>query len=331
MPANLTPQYQKVEDQYRRAQTAQERIDLLEVMLQLVPKHKHTEKLQADLKTRLKETREELQTEKQAAKAARVTVRIPRQGAAQIVLIGGPNAGKSRILRELTKAQPEVADYPFTTRESLPGMMTREDVVVQLIDTPPVSDTQFDPALLNLVRSADLVCLCFDGSSDDAPEATAEVLTQLAKRHTWLSRQTGFDEEDFGKLNVRALLVVTRGHDPAATDRLTFWKEYNPPDLPQIQVDLDQPADREQLREEIYRQLQLIRLYTKTPGKPAEFVNPYTLPEGGTVADLAGEIHRDLAEKVRSAKVWNWGSKEFSVVSRDHVLADRDLVELQTA
>ena len=66
MPANLTPQYQKAETAYRRAQSAAERVACLEEMLQLIPKHKGTEKLQADLKTRLKETRAEQQTESQS-------------------------------------------------------------------------------------------------------------------------------------------------------------------------------------------------------------------------------------------------------------------------
>ena len=89
MPANLTPQYSKAEEAYR-GETAQERVECLEQMLQLIPKHKGTEKLQADLKTRLKEAREEVQVEKQAPKAAK-SYRIPRQGAGTVMVIGAPN------------------------------------------------------------------------------------------------------------------------------------------------------------------------------------------------------------------------------------------------
>lgn len=330
MPANLTPQYQKAEEEYRRAQTPAERLEILERMLILIPKHKGTEKLQADLKTKLKETKEELQAEKSAPKAVGKVYKFPRQGAGQVVIVGGPNAGKSRILKELTKAEPEVADYPFTTREPLPGMMAWEDVVVQLIDTPPITDTHFEPALLNLVRTADLALLAFDGSSDDAPEATVQVLQQFAQRHTVLSDHSGFDEEDFSRVHVQTLLVVTRGADAGWRDRVDFLKEMISLPFPVTSVEFDDPASREALRERIYASLGVVRIYTKTPGKPADYTAPFTIARGGTVEDLAGKVHRSLAEKVKSAKVWAFGQRDARTVGKDHVLEDRDLVELQT-
>uniref|UniRef100_A0A7C4QSG4 TGS domain-containing protein n=1 Tax=Schlesneria paludicola TaxID=360056 RepID=A0A7C4QSG4_9PLAN len=328
MPANLTPQYQKAEEAYRRAQSAQERLACLEQMLQLIPKHKGTEKLQADLKTRLKETRQELQAEQHASKAVGKVYRFPRQGAAQAVIVGAPNAGKSRLLKELTKAEPEVAPYPFTTREPMPGMMAWEDVAVQLIDTPPITSSHFEPYLLNLVRSTDLVLLAFDGSSDDAPEQTVEVIQQFARRHTFLSDHTGFDPDDFSQLHVKTLLVVTRGSDPDAAARADFLRELLPIPFPGTTVECDDAPSREALREQIFRSADVIRIYTKTPGKPADFSAPFCIPRGGTVEDLAAKIHRDLAEKVKSAKLWAHGSSDARIVGRDHVLSDRDLVEL---
>jgi uncharacterized protein len=330
MPANLTPQYQKAEEAYRRAQTAQERLDSLELMLQLIPKHKGTEKLQADIKTRIKDTRTDLQTEKSAPKSIGKHFRFPRQGAGQVVIVGGPNAGKSRLLKELTKAEPEIADYPFTTREPLPGMMTWEDIAVQLIDTPPITDSHFETYLLNLVRTADLVLLAFDGRSDDAPEATAAVTTQLAQRHTLLSDRTGFDEEDFSNVHVATRLVVTHAADSDWPTRVEFLRELQPVPYPVVPVELDDAASRETLRNEIVQGLNIIRVYTKTPGKPADYSSPFTLPRGGTAEDLAAKVHRDLAEKVRSAKVWAFGSTDSRTVGKDHLLADKDLVELQT-
>lgn len=329
MPANLPPQYQKAEEEYRKAQSAAERFEILERMLILIPKHKGTEKLQADLKTKLKETKTDIQVEKTAPKGGKV-YRIPRQGAAQVILIGGPNSGKSRMLKELTKAEPEVADYPFTTREPMPGMMAWEDVTIQLIDTPPVTDSLFEPYLVNFVRSTDLVVLAFDGTSDDAPEATATVIDQFQKRATQLARFTGFDEDDFSKLCVKTLLVVTRGNDPGVQDRLDFLQEMVPARFETIQVDLDNPAERERLRNSIYGALGLIRLYTKAPGKPADYSSPYTIPSGGTVEDLAGKVHRDLAEKLKFAKIWGTSAADGQSVGRDHVLADKDLIELHS-
>lgn len=328
MPANLTPQYQRLEEQYRRAHTAQERSDLLEEMLATIPKHKGTEKLQADLKTKLKETKAELQSEATAPKKAGKSFRFPRQGAGQVVIIGAPNAGKSRILKELTKAEPEVAPYPFTTREPMPGMMLWQDVSVQLIDTPPITDAHFEPYLLNLVRAADAVVLVFDGSSDDAPDQTAEVIKQFTSRKTLLSDMTGFDEEDFSIVRVKTLLVATHGDDPACEDRLAFFREMTGGNFPTLKIQLDQSAERETLRDAIYQSLGVIRLYTKKPGKPADHTSPFVIKSGGTVEDLAAVVHRDLLESLKFAKVWGSSAHDGQSVGREHVLYDKDLVEL---
>src|SRR5262249_61759209 len=123
MAVNLTPQYLEAEAEYKRAQTAEERLECLKKMWALVPKHKASEKLQAELKTKLSAAREEVDQERKSPKKSGVSHKIPRQGAGQVMLLGGPNAGKSRILSRLTRATPEDAAYPFTTREPLPGML----------------------------------------------------------------------------------------------------------------------------------------------------------------------------------------------------------------
>jgi len=327
MPANLTPQYSKAEEAYRKAQTAQERVECLEQMLTLIPKHKGTEKLQADLKTRLKETREEVQIEKSAPKTAK-SYRIPRQGAGTVIVIGAPNSGKSRVLQELTNAQPEVAPYPFTTREPLPGMMTWEDVSVQLIDTPPITEHHIEPYLTGFVRSADAVLLCFDGSSDDAPEQTATVIEQFRSRKTQLDVASRFDEEDLSIVHVRTLLVVTRSDDPDAATRLEFLRELTPVPFQIVAAELDREASVAALRRAVYDALDVIRAYTKKPGKPADYADPYTIPRGGTVEDLALKVHQDLAASLKYAKIWAPDGAGGNTVGRDHVLADRDLVEL---
>lgn len=327
MPANLTPQYQKAEAAYRRAQTPQERVECLEQMLMLIPKHKGTEKLQADLKSRLKEAREEQRTEKKSGKSGR-SYRIPRQGAGTVVIIGPPNSGKSRILAELTNASPEVADYPFTTHEPFPGMMPWEDVLVQLIDTPPVAAGHIESYITGYVRSADLVLLCLNGSSDDAPAETADVVEQLAARKTLLAAESGFDEDDYSSLRVQSLLVVTHAADPDADLRLELFRERCRLELPVLKLELGQADSVEALRTRIYDSLDVIRVYTKKPGRPADEQAPYTLPRGGAVEDLAALVHRDLAESLKYARIWGPSAHDGTTVGREHVLADRDVVEL---
>ena len=114
-----------------------------------------------------------------------------------MVILGGPNAGKSRLVAELTNASPEVADYPFSTREPLPAMLEWEEVKLQLIDMPPITASHLEPYQMNLTRCADAAVLCFDGSSDDSPEATAELLEQLANRKTVLRERVGFCRRRF--------------------------------------------------------------------------------------------------------------------------------------
>lgn len=330
MPANLPPQYHKAEEEYRRAQTPLERVEALETMFKLVPKHKGTEKLQADLKSRLKEARAEQKTEKKAGKKG-PSYKFPRQGAGQLILVGAPNAGRSRLLAELTRAEPEVAPYPFTTQQPLPGMMPWRDVAVQLIDTPPIVAGHVEPYMVNLVRAADGVLLCMDGNSDEAPDATAEVLQELETRKTALSDRTGFDEDDFTVVRVRTLLVVTRGSDPECEDRLEYFRELTGHSFPVQWVEFDDEESREALREAIYNFLGVIRVYTKSPGKPADYDSPFTIPAGGTVEDLAAQVHRELAETCKSARVWGGSAHEGQTVGRDHVLRDDDLVEIHGA
>jgi ribosome-interacting GTPase 1 len=297
-------------------------------MLVLLPKHKASEKVQSDLKTRLKEARAELAAEKAAPKKVGKTYRFPRQGAGQIVILGGPNAGKSRLLAELTSAHAEVAPYPFTTREPQPGMMAWEDVAVQLIDTPPITDSFFESYLQNIIRSADAVLLCFDGSSDDAPDHTAEVIRQVESRKTLLARQSGFLEDDLTQVRVQTLLIPTHGDDPGCADRIAYFEEMYPGRFASQAVEFERADSVADLRNRVYRLLNVIRVYTKAPGKPADYQSPFTIPAGGTVEDLAEKVHKDLAAKLTHARIWGASAHDGQSVGREHVLVDRDLVEL---
>ncbi len=331
MPANLTPQYQKAEQEFRRAQTTADQIECLQRMLQLIPRHKGTERLQASLKTRLKEARQQLVAA--ASTKSSHPFRLPRQGAGRVVIIGPPNCGKSRILAELTRATPDVSPWPFTTREPLPGMLLWRNVQIQLIDTPAICAGSLEPWQLNLIRTSDGVLLVMDGSSDDAPEQTATVFNELAIRKTRLSTTSGFDDNDFAVLNVPSQLVVTHADAEDWVLRLEMLRDLLPGKLPELAVELDQPETLHALSEVVFQLLQVIRIYTRRPGETADMSDPLVIPAGSTVEDLALSIHEDLFHQLKHARIWRddcQSSKTLDglTVGRQYVLQDRDVVEL---
>ncbi|MCX6553014.1 MAG: 50S ribosome-binding GTPase, partial [Acidobacteria bacterium] len=123
MPANLSPEYHRAEERLRGARSPDEKIAALEEMLRVIPKHKGTDHMQADLKGRIAKLRKEIG--KKGGKGG-FTFIVPREGAGQVAIAGPPNSGKSSLVRALTRATPAVGSYPFTTREPVPGMMPFE-------------------------------------------------------------------------------------------------------------------------------------------------------------------------------------------------------------
>ncbi len=328
MAANLTPQYLEAEAEYKKAQTAEERLECLKKMYTLVPKHKASEKLQAELKTKISEAKEEVERDRKSPKKTGVSYKIPKQGAGQYLVLGAPNVGKSRLLTSLTRATPEVAAYPFTTREPHAGMMAWNDVKVQLIDTPPITADYLEGYLSSMVRAADAALLMVDLGDDDAPFAAEAVLDRLAQTKTVLAGEPPDAPDDPGVHHTRTLLVANKSDLPGAADRLEVVRELLGPRFPVHVVSLETRQGLEELRDAIYRFLRVIRVYTKKPGKPADMESPFTCPEGSTLLEFASLVHRDFAEKLKSARIWGTGVYDGQTVTRDHVMQDRDVVEL---
>jgi len=328
MAVNLTPQYLEAEAEYKRAQTAEERLTCLKRMWALVPKHKASEKLQAELKTKLSEAREEVEKERKSPKKAGVSHKIPKQGAGQVILVGGPNAGKSRILTRLTRATPEVAPYPFTTREPHAGMMEWEDVRVQLIDTPPITADYLEGYLSSMVRAADAALLVVDLGDDDGPLAAEAVVERLAGVKTILVGQSPAESGDPSLHHTKTMLVANKLDLPGAAERLEMVRELFGERFPVQALDAESGRGLEELRTTIYRMLNVIRVYSKKPGKPPDMMAPFTCPAGSTLPQMAELVHRDFGDKLKSARIWGTGVYDGQTVTRDHVLHDRDVVEL---
>jgi ribosome-interacting GTPase 1 len=328
MAANLTPQYLEAETEYKRAKTAEERLVCLKKMYSLLPKHKASEKLQADLKTKMSELREEVEREKKSPKKGGVSHKIPKQGAGQYVILGAPNVGKSRLLTCFTRATPEVAPYPFTTHEPHAGMMAWEDVRIQLIDTPPITADYLEGYLQGMVRAADAAMLLVDLGDDDGPFGAEAVLQRLEETKTVLIGQPPGEAADPTVHYTRTLLVATKIDLSGALDRLDVVRELFGARFPIHAVSAEVETGLKELRTALYQFLNVIRVYSKQPGKPPDMTSPFTCPIGSTVQDMAGLVHRDFIEGLKSARIWGTGVFDGQTVKRDHVLHDKDIIEL---
>jgi len=330
MAVNLTPQYHEAEDEYRKAQTAEERLEALQNMWREIPKHKASEKLQAELKTKISDARKEVEQEKKSPKKVGVSYKIPRQGAGQIILVGAPNAGKSQLLTKVTKATPEVAAYPFTTREPYAGMMDWEDVRVQLVDTPPVTPDFLESYQSSLIRAADGCLLMVDLGDDDGPFAVEAVLEKLASVKTVLIGTPPTNPEDLTIHYAPTLLGANKIDADGAADRLEILREMFGERFPIHVFSTQTGRGLDELRAALYGMLNVIRIHAKSPGKPADMAAPYTVPVGSTVVEFAGRVHRDFEQTLKSARIWGTGVFDGQSVGRDHVLHDKDVVELHT-
>jgi ribosome-interacting GTPase 1 len=325
MPANLPPAYHDAERRYRAAKTPQDRLVALEEMLRLIPKHKGTEKLQGSLKSRISKLKH--QPKGQGAAKAR-SHHIPREGAGQVALVGPPNGGKSALVRGVTHATPDVAEYPFTTREALPGMMPYEDVAFQLIDLPPLSDEHVEPWVYDLVRQAELLWIVADhASSLEGLEMTQRLLS--AKRIEPVPVGTSpAGEVTPGAARIPALLVVTGLDKPGSSENLQILRELIQEPWPIVPVSTVDNQGIEELRRKTFQALDIIRVYTKKPGKPPDRAQPFTLPRGATLLDLARTIHKDVLEQLKFARIWGKNVFDGQTVQREHVLDDGDVVEI---
>jgi ribosome-interacting GTPase 1 len=331
MAANLTPQYHKAEQAYRRAASPEEELEWLQVMLREMPKHKGTDKLQAELKHKIAEAKKNCEKQAAAAKKA-AQPKIPRQGAGRAVIIGGPNAGKSSLLKALTRATPEVAPFPFTTREPQPAMMPWEDVQVQLIDTPPITADVFDASTLGLMRGTDVVLLMVDLAEDGGIDDLQAVLARVAQTKTRLAKESLLDENDIGVSYTKTLLIPNKIDLLDAGDRLALLHEFCPHDFPEYPISAEQGNNLEALRATIYQSLDVVRVYTKSPTKKeADFDRPYTVARGQTLLDVAEQVHKDFAENLKYARVWGTSIHPGSQVKGDYVLHDKDIVELHVS
>jgi len=331
MAANLTPQYLEAEARYRAAKTPDEKLAALEEMWRELPKHKSSEKIQADLKKKLSAARKALQQKGRKGPVRVDPFAIPRSGAGQVALLGAPNVGKSSIVGGLSKARVTIADYPFATALPVPGMVPFEDIQVQLIDTPPVTAEHVPPGFPGLWRSADALVIVADLSSDALLEDVEMCLKHLGGRRIELhDGPREHPAEPEGMLRVTGLVLASKSDLPSSSDNLEVLREFFGS---RVRIEALSVRDAEQMARLpglLFKLLGAIRIYAKPPGRKPDLGDPFVLSAGSDVHELARKVYRGLEQRVKSARIWGHGVADGQNVQLDHVLHDKDIVELHS-
>jgi len=323
MPANLPPQYFEAEKNFRLAKNPMEKIAALEEMLAIMPKHKGTDHLRAKLRAKIAQLTEA--SEKKLA-TKRTSMVIPKEGAAQIAVVGLPNAGKSQLVSSITNASPTVAEYPFTTHSATPGMMEFENIKIQLIDTPPLVPQSIDFWLPPLLRRADALLIMVDLAA--APEAQVEAIIKQLEKMRVVIADGAEEDSEFITWHKKVLIVGNKLDLDNAKQNYTALENKYGEQFPVIAISAREGIGLEELKLKIYQLLDIIRVYTKAPGEKPDFTDPIVIRRGSTLEDAAAEVHKDFRDKLKYARLWGSGKHDGIMVKRDHILQDGDIIEL---
>jgi small GTP-binding protein len=324
MPANLPPQYFDAEKNFREAKDPLEKIAALEEMLAIMPKHKGTDHLRAELRGRIAKLTQ-LAAKKSGARRASLV--IEKEGAAQLAVIGLPNAGKSRLVAAITNASPAVADYPFTTHQAIPGMMEFENIKIQLIDTPALAPQAIEFWMPPLIRRADALLVIVDLSADPIAQMKA-ITEQLRKMRVLIGDSRAEPEPEFTVWRQKVLVIGNKIDLDRDERNYGILKAKYEGHFPITAISAAEGTGLEELKARIYQVLDIIRVYTKAPGQKPDPTDPIILKRGSTLADAAAEVHKDFRAKMKYARIWGSGKHDGVMVRRDHVLEDGDIIEL---
>lgn len=326
MPTNLPPEYFKVEERYKAAETLPERIELLEELISTIPKHKGTDHLRADLRQRLSKLKEQAASGKKAGRAESVYM-IDKEGAGQVVLVGPTNVGKSTLVTRLTNASPQVSEHPYTTWHPTPGMMEFNQVQVQLIDTPPTDREFVEPELYQMVRRADMVLVMVDLQRD--PIAQLEETVARLVENRIVPEHMKDQHPEIGNRYLPLLVLCNKDDNAESDENYHIFCELMETEWPCIPISARTGRNLVKMQQAIYEALDIMRIFSKAPNQEPDLRAPFVIKKGSTVEEFALKLHRDFYEKLKSARVWGSSSFDGQMVSRDYVLYDGDIVELK--
>jgi ribosome-interacting GTPase 1 len=327
MPTNLPPEYYEVEKRYRAATTPREKIMLLEELISTIPKHKGTDHLRAGLRRRLSKLKTTSQSKKGSSRQASA-FHIRPEGAGQAVVVGAANVGKSSLIAALTNATPEVSPAPFTTWTPTPGMMQIDNIQVQLVDTPPLNPDYIEPEMANLIRGADLILIMVDLQTDPVQQLE-DTLDYLQENNVYPVHQKDHPPES-RRVKVKHCLVLANKYDDQDSDEnYEIFRALLEDECPMVPISVATSRNLDQFKQTVFELLEVVRIYSQAPGKEPDFNSPFVMQRGGTVEEFARKVHQDFYKNLKSARVWGSSDFDGQMVSRDYVLEDGDVVELQ--
>lgn len=390
MPANLTAEAQAKWQEAQLAKNPRDKLLAYQEFLSAIPKHKGNERLRAQIKAKISELKEQLTTLRGKRGGGRSEWSVEREGAAQVMIFGPTNVGRSSLLRFLTNAQVNVATYDYTTQRPVPGMLGYEDIQFQLVELPAPqlsSDGRYEvqPESLDLIRSCDGLILLVDLSADPVTQfhssvrclEEVHVSIQRPLSRVEVVREKGSGEiriatsgqqksctpaeirELFRSYGMRNALVRIYGDVSVEDVEDAIFENvmtYKPTMLIGNKFDVSaarQTSDEltksipqtltilftscltgqglAKVGEALFHSLEIIRVYTKEPNEPRPSQVPFVVRKGTTVRELARGIHTDLADRYRYSRIWGPTSKFAGErVGPDHLLGDRDVVEIHT-
>ena len=333
MPTNVPPQYREAEERFRAASSIQAKIAALQEMLAIMPKHKGTDHLKAQLRSRLSRLMAELDqgSSKGPASGRTEPFSMPKEGGGRATLIGPTNVGKSLLLNKSTGARSRVGAYELSTQEPVPGMLNYEDVRIQLVDTPPISNPSTQGRLYGLLRNTDVFVFVVDLSMDAIAQAEG-VFSALRDWNFDLLERGRTPDNGSPWLSKPTIIAANKADIPGALDQYVEIEDRMGDSFPIVMASAEEEVGFDDLAQEVFDALKVIRVYTKSPRVKLdayEPTEPIVLPIGATVFDAATQLHKDLAQGLRYAVLWGASGKfDGQHVGRSHELTDGDIIEL---
>ncbi len=300
---NQSPQYQKAEVKFLNAKTDAERIIYLEEMIRECPRHKSSEKMLANLKTRYIKLKEKLER-REKTKRGKGKYKGIKKDDMQAVIVGFANSGKSSLLSALTNATVDIAPYEFTTKKAEVGMIDYNGVNIQLVEIPAFKSEYYNKGIVN---TADTVLILVD---------KIEQIEEIKK--------------EIDRLNIRQIIIFNKSDLLSDEQKRKIMANLQSKKYNFILISAKTLAGFDLLKERIFQSFGKIRVYTKEPGKEHSR-KPVILERGAITQDLAEKILHGFSKKIKETKIWGPSSK-FSgqKVGLKHQLKDLDIVEFKT-